>query len=445
MYRYLLQLVLLFSLATSKAFSAVNFPGNCDADCQTSFKTALAGEQAQWVRRNVSADPFYDSPKNLSAYAAGDVVRWEELPPAIVSKEWSLPPGTTLSRFLYMSEDLNGRPIPVSGFVLLPYANPAGDDGPLQTVAWAHGTAGGTRQCAPSNHRALYYSWEGPFTLVQQGYAVIAPDYAGQGSDIPQGFMYEAGALHAADISFAIVAARKVLRRRISHEWVVVGHSEGGLTAWRTNERQARSGTAVGGFLGAVSGAPALRPLSLIPRSFRLAGDGPVGDVVSIYVLQSIARLLPSIRVGDYVSDIVASRLPLADQGCLQTGSALYGNLTVAELYKNTSWLHHPDVVDWQTRYNGAGPHRLAAPMLVVQGLNDTLTYADLAEQDFDQTCRAFPDTAAQYLRYPGLDHDPAFIAAQAQYLPWIRDRFSHMAISSCRKSTIYTLTSSPT
>ncbi|KAK1138847.1 hypothetical protein N8T08_001718 [Aspergillus melleus] len=420
------------SPAESFIASIIDWSGELDPvglfyNCQTSFKTALAAEQVQWVSRNVSADPFYDSPKNLSAYAAGDVVRWEELPPEIVSKEWSIPPGTTLSRFLYMSEDLNGRPIPISGFVLLPYANPAGDDAPLQTVAWAHGTAGGTRQCAPSNHRALYYSWEGPFTLVQQGYAVVAPDYAGQGSDIPQGFMYEAGALHAADISFAIVAARKVLRRRISHEWV------------------ARSGTAVGGFLGAVSGAPALRPLSLIPRSFRLAGDGPVGDVVSIYVLQSIARLLPSIRVGDYVSDIVASRIPLADQGCLQTGSALYGNLTVTELYKNISWLHHPDVVDWETRYNGAGPHRLAAPMLVVQGLNDTLTYADLAEQDFDRTCRAFPDTAAQYLRYPGLGHDPAFIVAQAQYLPWIRDRFDHMAISSCKKSTIYTLTSSPT
>ena len=67
----------------------------------------------------------------------------------------------------------------------------------------------------------------------------------------------------------------------------------------------------------------------------------------------------------------------------------------MSQLYKNTSWLHHPDVLDWQKRYDGVGPHRLAAPMLVFQGLNDTLTHADLAEQDFDRTCHAFPYTTA--------------------------------------------------
>lgn len=43
---------------------------------------------------------------------------------------------------------------------------------------------------------------------MQQGYAVVTPDYAGQGSDIPLGFMNESGALHVADVSFAIVSAR---------------------------------------------------------------------------------------------------------------------------------------------------------------------------------------------------------------------------------------------
>lgn len=162
MHRLVFFLVFLLLLATSHASSQVDYPENCKIQCQRSFQTALAAEQLQWISRNVSADPFYVNPANLSAYAAGDVIRWEDVSPDIASVEWSLQHGTSLSRFLYMSEDLNGQPMPVSGFVLLPYANRAGDDRPVPTVAWAHGTAGGMRQCAPLNHRGLYYSWEGP-------------------------------------------------------------------------------------------------------------------------------------------------------------------------------------------------------------------------------------------------------------------------------------------
>lgn len=163
--------------------------------------------------------------------------------------------------------------------------------------------------------------------------------------------------------------------------------------------------------------------------------------MVSIYMLQPIARLLPSIRVDDYVSEIVASRIPQAEKGCLQAGSAIYGNLTLTELYKSTGWLHHPDVVDWLNHYNGVGPHQLAASMLVVQALNDALTYADMAEEDLGRTCIAFPDTAAHYLQHPGINHSSAFTAAQTHCLPWIHDRFNHVSVISCKRSTMHTST----
>ncbi|RAQ49616.1 secretory lipase [Aspergillus flavus] len=428
----------LITLGVSATVTATNsFPDNCNASCQASIEQALAQEQAGWVSANVSSDSFYANPVNISDYAAGDIVRWEDVPSQqYTTVGYDTPPATTLSRFLYMSEDIDGNPIPASAFLLLPFTNQDGSGKPLRTVVWTHGTAGITRQCAPSNNKGLYYEWEGPFALVQQGYAVIAPDYAGQGSDISMGFMYESGALHALDVSFALQAVRSKLQERITHEWVVVGHSEGGMTAWRVNEREKRNAT--GGFLGAVSGAPALRPLSLIPQSWRLAGDGPVHDVVSIFVLQSISRLFPSVKVENYVSDIVASRIPIAQQGCLGTGSTIYGNLTLPQLYKNTSWINHPDVIEWQKSYNGAGTHELAAPMLVLQGTADELVYANLTEWDYDQTCSTFPNSVIQLYIYPDLNHDYAFIAGQAQYLPWIRDRFENVSLSAaCNKTTV--------
>lgn len=400
----------------------------CDAPCQAAFKQLQALEASAWVSKNVTLDTFYSTPSNITGAKPGDLLRWEDLSRDVVNTNFTPPAGMSISRFLYMTEDIDRKPIPASGFVLLPYSKPC-DDKPFNTAVWTHGTAGRIRNCAPSNHKDLYYEWQGPYALAQAGYAVIAPDYAGQGSDIPQGFMYEAGYLHAADVAYGLIAARKVIGDLLSEEWVVVGHSEGGMTAWRTNERLAMPGQEellkAGKFLGAVANSPALRPLDLIPESIRRAAGGPIGDAVSVIFLQSLARLFPDqFRLEDYVTDAVLGRLSLMDQGCLLTGRALFANLTSEQLFKDLSWLEHPAVVDWQKRYNGAGPHALAAPMLVVQGITDPLTYANNTEWDFNQTCSAFPGSKATLKLYPDADHNVAGQVPQLDFLRWIKDRF---------------------
>jgi hypothetical protein len=210
----------------------------CDSACQTAFQAAVQLESSTWVSKNVSLDEFYSTPANSTGARPGDLLRWEDLSREVVNTKFTPPAGMSISRFLYMTEDIDRKPIPASAFVLLPYKK-SDPSKPLDTVVWTHGTAGRIRNCAPSNHKGLYYEWQGPFALAQAGYAVIGPDYAGQGSDIPQGFMYEAGHLHAADVAYGLIAARKVMGDLLSEEYVVVGHSEGGMTAWRTNERLA--------------------------------------------------------------------------------------------------------------------------------------------------------------------------------------------------------------
>jgi pimeloyl-ACP methyl ester carboxylesterase len=292
----------------------------------------------------------------------------------------------------------------------------------------------------------LYYEWSGLYPLALAGYAVVAPDYSGQGSDIPQGFMYETGYLHAADVAYGLIAARKVIGDLLSEEYVVVGHSEGGMTAWRTNERLAMPDQEellkAGKFLGSVANSPALRPLDLIPESIRRAKGGPIGDAVSVFFLQSLAALFPNFHIEDYVTDTVLGRLSLMDQGCLGVGRALFANLTSEQLFKNLTWLEHPDVVDWQKRYNGAGPHALAAPMLVVQGIADPLTYANNTEWDFNQTCNAFPDSKASLLLYPESDHNVNAMAPTRDYFKWIADRFDGVEVpSGCSINTVKTIT----
>lgn len=312
----------------------------------------------------------------------------------------------------------------------------------FRTVAWAHGTAGHARQCAPSSSQNLYYEWEVPFYYASHGYAVIAPDYAGQGTDIPSSFQYEAGFLHAAGVAYSLVAARKMIGHLLSDEWAVLGHSEGGMTAWRVNERLVMEGQEdllkAGNFLGAVAAAPALRPTELIPKSIELAGEGSLGDVVSLYLLQSLSKAYAeAFKLSDYLTDEAMKLLPLIDQACLITGETAVRNLMTAQIYKNTSWLTSPEFQDdWLTRYNCGGPHALAAPMLVVQGRGDTLTYPENCEADFDRTCAAFPQSNAELFLVPELGHDPAFRAATPYYWPWVEQLFAGTPpAAGCKKT----------
>lgn len=49
-------------------------------------------------------------------------------------------------------------------------------------------------------------------------------------------------------------------------------------------------------------------------------------------------RLFPDLlRIEDYVRDVVAQRIPLADRACLISGEALFESLSEKQLYKNTS------------------------------------------------------------------------------------------------------------
>ncbi|RYO80737.1 hypothetical protein DL764_009859 [Monosporascus ibericus] len=406
----------------------------CDQECQAALQSAFESESRLWVS-DVVSDPFYSTPANISNASPGDVLRWEAVPSRQLSSNWTIPASLSLYRFMYATEDIDNSTIPATGWVLLPYhhtLSTPNEPGKLRTVVWTHGTAGRSRLCATTNNKGLYYDWKAPFILAESGYAVIGPDYAGQGSDIPQGFMYESGYLHAADVAYSVIAARKVIGNYLSNKWAVYGHSEGGMTAWRTAERLEMPGEErlheAGEFIGAVAAAPALRPQKLIPLSFEETGTG--GGPFSVYFLQSLALLYPDeIRVDDYLSEVGMQRLSVLDESCFQTGLVAVGSLSPEELFKNSSWIQHPAFDDWAVRYNGQGPHPLAAPMLVIQGTTDTITPMSLTMQDFNLTCWDYPESSAHAKLYPDMGHGQVLEAARGDVATWLDDRFHGVSV----------------
>lgn len=212
-------------------------------------------ELPNWVTYPIQNDHFYDTPANISGAKAGQILKLELLSNTTA---YDIPPGQSLSRFMYTSVDNFGNIVPATASILWPFT-PKSFNGssayPL--VAWAHGTSGIDRQCAVSNSRNLQYDFRSVFTMASMGYAVVIADYVGLGSD--QFFNYLAYKLHANDVVYSVAAAQSVFPD-LSKEWVSFGHSEGGGVAWAIGERQAFD--PLPGFLGTIAAAPPPFPLA---------------------------------------------------------------------------------------------------------------------------------------------------------------------------------------
>ena len=99
-----------------------------------------------------------------------------------------------MTRFLYRSRSVAGTDVPASGVILLPNGTPPARGWPV--VVWAHGTSGVARTAAPSLMKDLYYGWEGLLQWPLLGYAVVAPDYAGLGTNVPHQYRAYPGLDH---------------------------------------------------------------------------------------------------------------------------------------------------------------------------------------------------------------------------------------------------------
>lgn len=400
---------------------------DCIGECAETFAAGYVYENASWVVKDLSTDPFWDIPADTNATAAGDLIKWENITPNFTQQNWTTPGGMTLARFLYYTEDVDGSLLPASAFALLPYHPPSGQN-QFRTIIWTHGTAGFMPKCAPSNHKNLYYEWQAPYSMAMAGYAVIAPDYTGLGTNIPQGFMYLAGYPHAADTVFSLVAARKQLGDILSKEYVVIGQSEGGMVAWRTNERLAMEGQdalfEAGTFLGSVAIAPSMQPFDLIEDFFESQNIADSAGIV-LFLLQSLSGLYPDqIRLEDWFTPVALSRAKLSREACVYGAYYLFTGLNITETYTNTSWTRHPAALDWRKTYMREGIHPLSAPLMIVQGGADFLVFPNSTEKAYNQTCDNFPASSVILSEYSGADHDVVTTAAQRDYMAWVADRF---------------------
>lgn len=408
-------------LSGSAAFS-IDFPTLSIRDTTSPDKLpdallpALAFERSTWVKGSVSQDPFYRVAPEWADTKFGTVFRVEDMDPTL----YTIPPTTSISRILYQSKSYLGKKTPASGYVLFPYSPRQFKGGKVPVVLWGHGTSGIHPESGPSHLRDLWQNAQGPTPLVQQGYVVVAPDYAGlgvgknaAGENITHEYL--ASPAHANDMEYALQAARSAFSF-LGPKFMTIGHSQGGGAVWSFAERM--HANPIDGYLGGVAIAPVTRLLDLPQGS-------PVKSLLVAAALPAITSIFPDFNISSLLTPEGSQRFDLEKKTGGNVHATISLLLTMAGFpILKEGWEQNEYVQRFQ-KATGTGGKPIKGPLLVIQGDNDANIDVRTTTAAVKTTGSANPKESISYIIYSNITHAPAIWVGQQRYLDWIAKRFN--------------------
>jgi len=363
------------------------------------------------AQRSLPITAFY-APNDLKAVEPGTLVRSEP------ATDFALPPGITATRILYHTRSASNADALASGVVLVPYGSPPAGGWPL--IAWSHGTSGVARACAPSLMKTLFYNWEGLYEYVLMGYAVVATDYAGLGTEGHHAYLDMQS--NGTDVINSVPAAH-VAVPTLGQKWLVVGHSQGGLSSLGVAQLE---GTIKDpNFLGtvALAGASDLEDGLNSVLKVKL----PVLNGLLAFWIYGVKTIYPELDLKEILTGkTLATYSSSVEDGC-SAASGAFAGLSTDEIFL-PNWKDNKYIQQFLAR-DRPGEQATFGPLLLVVGGDDVL-FTDMASQKVMQRlCK----TGARVQRnvYPGLGHDPVVYGSLRDQLAWIAARFSNQSAPS--------------
>jgi acetyl esterase/lipase len=288
-------------------------------------------------------------------------------------------------RFTYTTTGAQDAPTTSSAAVYLP-TGPAPEGG-WPVLAWAHGTVGLNDVCAYSTNGpgAVDRDWAYLGHWLDQGYAIVATDYAGLGT--PGDHPYLNGKVEAHNVVDAVKVASGTYPE-LGDRWGVVGQSQGGGAAMIT----ARYANEFGGsadalsYRGAVAtGVPAyieellplvMRPLQdpAFPVEYR--NPSPTLTTYLLYIVSGLRTSHPEWDVDSYLTDyghdwVGTAEGPVCDGDGGITDLIRDGNVQVGKLFSRPLE-DIPGFRDALRDYMGVPESGYDAPVFMGQGALDT-------------------------------------------------------------------------
>jgi alpha-beta hydrolase superfamily lysophospholipase len=340
-----------------------------------------------FLTRNPDPDDFYDPPDDVDA-APGTILRSEEF-------DQGIPEGARAWRVLYASTDEAGEPIAVSGLVIAP--EDAGP-GPHPVLAWAHGTTGVARPCAPSLSDAPLEGIPDMTGALAEGWVLTLTDYPGLGTPSPHPYLV--GESQGRAVLDSVRAAHELdTGVELADEYVVWGHSQGGHAALF-------AGQLAPAYLPEqeLLAVAALAPATRLEENFAAIEGTQAGNVLTILAVDSWSAYYPEISDDILVESARRPAARIADS-CLNQPSRF--RIVVAGLTLPSTITSRPvsDDPTWTARLdeNAPDPAAITAPLFVAQGDIDQIVDATVTEGWVADRCASGAPTHWQ--TYPGIDH----------------------------------------
>lgn len=344
-------------------------------------------------------DDFYEQPTDAAAGPPGSLVKIDPLVGApFAARGW---------RIMYRTTDALGEPAVASGVLVVPLLPMPGE---RTVVAWGHPTTGAARDCAPSYGFDPYIGIEGLRLLLDRGYAVVATDYIGMGTDGPDSYLVGASGGNA--VLDAVRAARTVHAARAGARTILWGHSQGGQAVLFAAERAAEYAPELD-IAAVAAAAPAANLLDLMSAHL----DDISGVTIGSYAFTAFAEVYADdgARLSDILTPDAERIVPRMNELCLLShleelhaiGGPLVGDFTRSDPTTTAPWAS-------LLAQNSAGSAKFDAPLFLAQGLEDELVIphdteafaAHEASLGIDVTYETIPFAdhgTVAYLALPGL------------------------------------------
>ncbi|WP_156756626.1 alpha/beta hydrolase family protein [Actinokineospora pegani] len=286
-----------------------------------------------------------------------------------------LPSGAAAGhKIRYTSTGPTGAPNEVTGLVYLPQG-PAPEGG-WRVLSWAHGTTGVGDDCAPSvlNPNGYLSHW------LQAGYAVVATDYAGMGTEDKHAYLAGEAAAHNV---IDIVRAGRALDPGLSEHWFVAGQSQGGHAAVHTG-RVATTYAPELDFRGTIGhGVPSNLSyfVSLIGPKFppALASNGT--KLFFTYILAGARVAMPDFDLASYLTPLGTEIVDKAEVLCSGALMQIISLTNLADMFTKDLGAEFQQA--WGAVFDVpvTGYDR---PLMIIQGTNDEVVPTALTQQLVD-------------------------------------------------------------
>ena len=359
-------------------------------------------------RGSLPITSFYETSETLPPGKPGELIRSQEF------DGYDLGEGVSAIRILYHSRAANGEDVAASGVVLVPDRKPPVGGWPI--IAWAHAWTGTARQCAPSLMRNL---GSGPFLSMYAslGYAVVAADYVGLGTDSRNAIVdIQSNAL---DVIYSVSAARAA-ELQLGNRWVAMGQSDGGLATLGVDEAESDIGDP--GYLGsiAISGIASLKDI------YDDAAHCPVHPGPA-FLAYGIKTIFPQFEPNEILIEKGLAFYRQIEGSCSVANDGTAGASEMAK----PNWENNGLVQQFFLR-NTLGKKKAGEPFLLLSAESDPAVMAGMTSRLVGDLCKQ--GGRVQFIRYPGLDTGGILGGSVRDQIGWIQSRFKgEAAPSSCR------------